>query len=303
MNLQELINRSRMLRESLITLVFDERNSELPDLEVLREAISTHGRLLKDIDELKLRATELTRQQSQLDALQTELRSKKEKRSQALQALERFHGILGAAAYEGFLRGTLNDQPLFVDRNVCGRKLVSLKTEHDELEKASGIFAKAKASARRAIIWGQITFEENRVQGLNTEIGRGLITTQKEESVACNETHAIIAEIALTRCSIADQATELELLAARVEARKAELNSRFGIEGIEYAKQLQREILPCRKAAEAKHQQLSSLRAELPERLLNETTDATLPNETPFWETIRQIREADSEITRSSIAS
>ncbi|MDA1053698.1 MAG: hypothetical protein O3C40_24885 [Planctomycetota bacterium] len=259
-------NRSRQLRTSLIELVFQRDEADLPDIEIIQDTLVEDRRLTSEIERLCERATQLAREQQQLEELQQELRATKERLSRTRDRLPLLYEPLGEAAYTAFLVGNLPDQPLFHERRANETKRADLKKQYDDLNQASGIFEKAKAKAKQAILWGQITYEESRVNGLNADVGKQLIETQSEATVESEQTMAILAQVGDVRRQVEQYEVEFKSRNATVEAKKAEICSRFGLEDIQYAKQLQGEILRCKKAAAEKSNEQATLKSELPDR-------------------------------------
>jgi hypothetical protein len=109
-------------------------------------------------------------------------------------------------------------------------EIQKIEQAHDDLNGATGFFAKAKAAAQQVALKAQIALAQNKLKGLRTSFARSLLNAGEEASVP--NIDALLTEIAEAR----DLASSADVLAAQAEAERSEaglsLAPRIGLEAM-----------------------------------------------------------------------
>jgi serine/threonine-protein kinase len=291
MTARELAAVEAELRTSLVRLVLEEKDAKLPEIQVLRDAIRKNEQLKTEIDEMKKRIPRLEQEQAEFSTLAEQLGKDKEAMADATQQLEALSEPLGEDAYQGLLNGSLENQPLFLKRKECGDKLSGMKEEFDKLSEAKGFFDKAKAKARQAVLWSQMRLEESNARSLSKKIGSELIQTGSEHLMHCPQTEGVLSRVAEGRKCLENAGHAVDEARSRLEKKRTEIETAYGLEGLQYPKQVQKEILRCKRLLDAKDAEVAKLRGALPDQLLETSQTIELNRDTVFGRVVLDLRQ------------
>lgn len=295
MEFDELKKKSAKLRSSLVELVLTT-DEQLPDLDCLRIAISETARLDGETQELQVRLDALTEQKSELAEIESELSSANKTLSTNRKLLDSLHQPLGHAAFDAYERGRITEQPIFTERQASVERLAELAKECVETESETGVIAKTKAKARQALIWGKIRIEESQVRAQEKRIGRALIETHTEDSIACEETALILMTVSEARHKVQDADESVKHVAAILEGKITELYTKFGLGRIRNSQSLKREIERCKSVVERKREERDTLHTNLPDQILEEAIKSIIAPNSSFARLINRLREIEIRI-------
>jgi FtsZ-binding cell division protein ZapB len=279
------------LRSSLIRLVFEDTEAKLPDIQLIREMRRRSDQLRAEIDELKEKTQRLEQEQAEFSGIAEELARRKKVLDEAMEQLKALYQPLGESAYQGLISGNLKHQPLFVKRKTCGDKLNSLREEYERLGEAKGLFDKAKAKAKQAVIWSQIRLEESNAKSLSSKIGQELVETESEHIVECPETGEVLAQVADARQAAEKASAAADEARSNLDGKRVAIQTVFGLKDIQYPKQLQKEIVRCRKLIDVNQAELSDVRHSFPDRLIEASENLELDRSTIFGRILLDLRE------------
>jgi hypothetical protein len=182
--------------------------------------------------------------------------------------------------------------------------IADYRKEHDSLTPPpdAGMLDKTKAKAKQLAIMGKIKLEEVKIGGLDTQVGKQLVDSEREESVRCSGTESVLAHIANARANVAQTKQQAEQAAAALESQKATLCETFGLSQIEGARSLDAAISQTRQSIGTRQKELSALRSDLPGKLL---AASDLPEGEPLVRLVNELRQAelDLQTRRASVYS
>ena len=128
-----------------------------------------------------------------------------------------------------------------------------------------------------------------KIDKLETQVGQSLIAANREDSVWCERSSAILAQLARHRSRITQIRRQLKGDEAAVEAKKGELCARLGIRNIVNAKSLDEECRRCQQLVSQKERQRLTFEKQVPDRLLVATG---LPAEGQLGILVNELRQA-----------
>ena len=149
--------------------------------------------------------------QSILDRLETvlpEVEDRQTEHSTASKQLKRANADiellekeLGQTAMQGVLAGNIARNELFEERIALHQRLVALESEKSEIGESTNADWKdqLKSKSQYVKVTAQIKVETLKVGGLDTTIGRTLLTDGIEETVRCSETSAVLDRVSIKR--------------------------------------------------------------------------------------------------------
>ena len=296
---RQLIQRIEQLRQSLTQYVLGD-GTDLPNVEPLVQIRSTHLRMQDEIGKAKQHVQQLVLAKVEYAPLEKAWNQKKSNLSTAEAGLEQLARPLGKAACESLLAGNVQEDAVFTERLAVHRRIEELRKEHDQLvpPKYAGAFQKFKAKAQQFALLGQIKLEEMKIEKLETQVGKSLIAANREESVWCERTSAILAQLAEDRSRIGQIRRQLEAADAAVEAKKRELCATLGIRNIVNAKSLDEECRRCQQLVGQKEQERFALEKQVPDRLLAATG---LPAEGQLGILVNELRQATAQLQPAGV--
>ena len=139
--------------------------------------------------------------------------------------IKAFATRLGTAAHEAMATGV--SVPGTEKLAELEAEIDRLKGEHQELDKVTGFFAKAKATAQQLALTAQINIAEGKVKTTRKDVGLALLQAGNEADVPGSE--ALVGEIAEARAAAAQALVDADAAEAEREDAKPELMAALGI--------------------------------------------------------------------------
>ena len=266
--LRKDIHRTGRLRQAII----DKASAAAESLAIpeVRDFQSRQAAIQQEIAASHQHAEQLVRAKAEYRRLEQAVRLTQNESANAASELEHLHRPLGDAAIHAFLAGHIAEQPVFRERMRLNSTIADYRKEHDSLTPPpdAGMLDKTKAKAKQLAIMGKIKLEEVKIGGLDTQVGKQLVDSEREESVRCSGTESVLAHIANARANVAQTKQQAEQAAAALESQKATLCETFGLSQIEGARSLDAAISQTRQSIGTRQKELSALRSDLPGKLL-----------------------------------
>jgi hypothetical protein len=226
---------------------------EMSDVPGVKEFVEEHGRLTTEITEAEDRLQRLEKAKTEYEPLENRVTTCRKALKDGEAELAEMHRPLGTAAFQSFLDGDIEDQPLFADRLAAHKKIQELQRERDDLAPSAdaGMAQKAKAKAQQLAVTGKIKYEEMKFGGLEAEIGRKAVEDKLDESVRCDSTNEHLGKIAELRKGIANSTDMVNDSEAAQEEAAKKLCKSVPMERIEGTDSLDTEITKCSKHVRA----------------------------------------------------
>ena len=296
---RQLIQRIEQLRQSLTEYVLGD-GTDLPNVEPLVQLRSMHFRMHDEIRKAKQHVQQLGLAKSAYAPLEKARDQEMRNLSTAEAGLDQCARPLGKAAFESLLVGNVQEDVIFSERLAVHRRIEEFRKEHDQLVPPTygGAFRKFKAKAQQFALLGQVKLEEMKIDKLETQVGKSLIAANREDSVWCERTSAILAQLAQHRYRITQIRHQLESAAAAVKAKKRELCARLGTRSIVNAKSLDEEYHRCQQVVSQKEQERLALEKQIPDRLLAATG---LPAEGQLGILVNELRQATAQLQPAGV--
>lgn len=288
------------LKKSLVQHVLSPQ-ADLPAVEPITTFRNEHSQLEVQLKQLQHRLQELGKAKAAYEVLDGAARQKAKELAAAEASMEQFARPLGKAAFEGFLLGQTPEQPVFNERLVLQGKLGELRDEYDRLAPSAdaGMLDKTKAKAQQLMVAGKTKVEEMKIGKLEERIGKDLIASKREESVCCEHTTDILAEVAKHRSRVSELTQESNQAREALDKKKQELAQALQIAAIDSSKSFDAERQSCQSQIAKIEAQRGTLEKELPERLLAcEGLDA----QGYLGQFVRDLRDAKAQLAASVAA-
>ena len=209
MDTQHIQQKAEKLRIAAIQYALEE-HADVPALESIARFRSAYASLNDRIREANQRTDHVVRVKTVYDPLESAWQARKKELAVAKGNLDNLCRPLGETAFEAYLAGSIENQPVFLQRLAAHERIATFQKEKDQLAPPSdaSFLQKAKAKALQLPILGKISFEETKLGRLEGNIGRQLIASNSEDSVRCELTADVLAQIVAHReaCSQHEQA-------------------------------------------------------------------------------------------------
>jgi len=210
----------------------------------------------------------------------------------ALNKLAQFTGQLGRAAWAAHTAGELPDSELWASRKAIDTKVAAFKTKMGELDKVTGFFAKAKATAEKLAIQAQVAMAEGDIGKTETAIGRTLINESREAEVQCDGTAEIIASITEVREEMGAAGAALEAVETEQREMQAALAEDLGVATVAAASMIESKARESFNAISQLEQEKGRLEGGIADQVEGSLDPATLPDAHPLKGTLARLAEA-----------
>lgn len=259
------------LRQAVIDCVLS-KPSELADIPAIQEFWAAYSNVENEISGTRQRIERLLQAKAEYEQAESALQERSQDLSEAEAILASLYYPLGKAAFEAFLAGHIKDHAAFASRWASHSAILKLQIEREKLAASpqAGLVEKGTAAAKQLMVAGRIKLQERKLKGLEIEIGKQLIAAYQEESVRCDSTASVLAQIADARNAVAECRKQQQKVCAVIEAEKAEICKTFDMERFWDA-----EVERCRQALAQQEHYREVLLSELPDKLLVDTSVPT----------------------------
>jgi uncharacterized protein (UPF0212 family) len=266
---------------------------EMSEVPGVKAFVEEHGRLTSEIAEGEGRLERLAKAKAEYEPLEQCVTSCRKTLKDAETELAKLHHPLGMTAFQVFLAGDLEDQPLFADRLAAHKRIQELQKERADLTPGSdaGMARKAQAKVQQMVVAGKIKMGETKVGGLEKGIGRKVIEDKLDESVRCDTTANLLDRIKIQRVGI-DKFSE-ELKGAEIEQAETakKLSATVGLADFGSSKELDAANNLCVKSVKQHNSDLDVAIRALADAL-REVDPSALPNE------LKSLRDSLANATR-----
>ncbi|MGD0283957.1 MAG: DUF4339 domain-containing protein, partial [Dissulfurispiraceae bacterium] len=188
------------LRQSIVQHSLTQQD-DLTNTETISSFRKEHSNLQEQLKQLQDRLQQLGKAKTEYEVLENTCQQKSKELASTEVSLGQFAQPLGKAAFEGFVSGQIQNQPILNERFSVHRRIAELHTEYDQLKPANdaGMIQKTKAKAQQLVVTGKIKLEEMKINKLEEQIGKQLIASTQEDSVKCDHTTEILSKVAKQR--------------------------------------------------------------------------------------------------------
>ena len=151
------------------------------------------------------------------------MRKKRKELAGAESQLEGLAKSLGHAAYQAHRAGEVANQPCFADRIALQQKIAALQMEYEQLVPPSdaSFFQKTKAKAQQLVVAGKVKYEELKIGSQETHIGKSLLDSSTEQTVACATTATLLDQVCQQRAVISRLRFESEAAESALDSKEA----------------------------------------------------------------------------------
>ena len=176
---------------------------------------------------------------------------------------------MGHAAYQAYRAGETGSQPCFAERIALQEKIEALQKEYEQLSSPSdaSFFQKTKAKTQQLVVAGKNKIEELRIGSQETHIGKSLLDTGTEQTVACTTTAALLDTVCQQRAVISRLRSDLDAAGSALDLKSQEFCRTLGISCIENAGTFDAEIRVCKSHIGQAQKELTALEHGIPDRL------------------------------------
>ncbi len=279
----------------LVLQAVRRRHAVLPDSPLIKDFLARDIPLRRQFQTASHRNERLAAAQGEYFELENLIRQRHTELVSSDAAIDKLAPHLGKVAFIANRAGHLPRTPDFDERIAHYEHMEKLQAEHRALavDPGAGFLAKTKAAAQQLAITGKLKFEELRVSGIETSLGRKLIASNRDAELASPETAAVLAELRTLREIRQTRARAVEEAQAHLEARKQawslELNVVFTGSGRELAIAIQE--------SQNHHQAVVAQLKAMEEQFVNQLLyEAAIEPGTPLGDLMGRIR----ELTRQS---
>jgi len=279
------------LRQSIIQQVLSQ-SSDLPDAEPIATFRKGYADQQERLNQLKKRTQDLDRAKAECEVLDNACQQKGKELAAAEANLKQYARPLGKAAFEGVVLGQVQNQQIFNERSVLQGRVGELHAEHDRLSPSSdaGIVQKTKAKAQQLVVAGKIKLEETKIGKLEEQIGRQLIGSNQEDSVRCERTAGILAELAKHREVVAHRKRECDEARKALDTKKQQLATTLQMTNIEGSKSFNIQRQNCEAQITQIENQRHSQERQLVERLVASEIQG------PLGQLLGELRDAQAHL-------
>ena len=283
------------LRQSIIQQVLNQ-SSDLPDAEPIATFRKGYADQQERLNQLKKWTQDLGRAKAEYEVLDNACQQKAKELAATEANLKQFDRPLGKAAFEGVVLGQVQNQQVFSERSALQDRIGELRAEHDRLSPSSdaGMLQKTKAKAQQLVVVGKIKLEETKIGRLEEQIGRQLIGSNQEDSVRCEHTTGVLAELAKHREVVAHRKRECDEARKALDQKKQQLATTLKMTNIEGIKSFNAERQSCEAQITQIENQRNVQEAQLMEWLLASEIQGTL------GQLLGELRDAQARLVAAS---
>ena len=265
------------LRQSIIQQILNQ-SANVPDSEPIATFRKGYADQQERLTQLRSRIQELGRAKAEHEVLDNTCQQKAKELAAVEANFKQFDRPLGKAAFEGVVLGQVQNQQMFNERSALQGRIGELQAEHDRLSPSSdaGILQKTKAKAQQLVVVGKIKLEETKIGKSEEQIGRQLIGSNQEDSVRCERTTGVLAELAKHRGVVAHHKRECDEARKTLDQKKQQLATTLKITNIEGSKSFNAERQSCEAQITQIENQRHSQEEQLLKRLLASEVQGTL---------------------------
>ena len=275
---KQLAQKIQQLRHEIAQFVLGGE-AGLPSSPLIDAIRTQHGQLQDQIGKGQDRVQQLSAAKAQYEPLEKAYAQKQKELAGAESKLEGLAQPLGHAAFQAHRAGEVANQPCFADRIALQGKIETLHKEHAQLAPPSdaSIFQKTKAKAQQLVVAGKIKMEEMKIGGHETQIGKSLLDSSTEQTIACATTAGLLEQVSQQRTAITKLRSESEAARAALDAKRQEFCGSLRLSRIENAGTFDAEIRECKSRISRARKELTTLEHGIPDRLAAEPGEMGTP--------------------------
>ena len=232
---KQLVQQVQQLRRDITHQVLGGEPS-LPTSPLVAAIRTEHGQIQDRIGKCRDRMSQLDAKKALYESLDMASQKKRKELAGAEAQLESLARPLGHAAFLTHRAGEIGNQPCFADRIALQATIEALQAEYSQLAQASeaSFFQKTKAKAQQLVVAGKIKYEELKIGNQETHIGKSILDSGTEQTVASATTATLLDKVCQQRAAIAKLRSESEAARSALESQKQEFcrNCPFSPSGI-----------------------------------------------------------------------
>ncbi len=208
---KQLTQKIQLLRHDIVQFVLGGEPGQ-PSSSLIGAIRTQHAQLQDQIGKGQDRVQQLSATKARYGTLEGACEKTRKELAGAESQLEWFAGPLGHAAFQAYHAGEVGNQPCFADRIALQGEIESLQKEHDQLAPPSdaSFLQKTKAKAQQLVVAGKIKIEELKIGSQETQIGKSLLDSGTEQTIACATTAALLDQVSQQRTTITKLRSESE---------------------------------------------------------------------------------------------
>ena len=289
----DIKQRIKNLRQSILAHVLSDRCESRHELIVT--FCDDHSGRHNELTNTRQRIQDLETGKGEYKPTEDDVARKERALSTVRQKLRSVAQPLGTAAFRAHCGDELGSQPSFSDRLDAQERYDSLRGEFGSLEPAQGarVVDKTKAKARQAVVAVKMKLEEAGFRKLEAKIGARLLETQSEETVKCDRTESVLAQIRQARDDIAKQEGELAESTRNRDAERVRLQKSLEISAIDSSRTFDAEIARCKRVAGEKQKLLMQIETNLATTLLQDAPS----DDSKLSSLLRELRMAETQLS------
>ena len=290
---KQLTQKIRQLRDEIAKTVLAGEPG-LPSSPLVDAIRTQHGQLQDQIGKGQDRVQQLSAAKAQYEPLEKAYAERQKELAGAESQLEGLARPLGHAAFQAHRAGEVANQPCFADRIALQGKIEALQKEHEQLAPPSeaSILQKTKAKAQQLVVAGKIKMEEMKIGSHETQIGKSLLDSGTEQTIACATTADLLEQVSQQRAAITKLRSESEAAQAALDSKRQEFCGSLGLSRIENAGTFDAEIRECKSRIGQAQKELTTLEHGIPDRLAAEPGEMG----TPLAGLLGELRQANEQM-------
>ena len=266
---KQLAKKIQQLRRDIVQNVLGGEPS-LPSFPLIDSIRQQHGQLQDQIGKGQDRVQQLSAAKAQFQPLEKAYGRKTEGACSRGITVGRACQALGPRRLPVHRAGEIGNQPCFTDRIALQGKIEALQKEYAQIAPPSdaSLLQKTKAKVQQLVVAGKVKIEELKIGGHETHIGKSLLDSSAEQTVACATTAALLDQVSRQRTTITELSFESEEARTALDSRRQEFSRVLGLSVIESAATFDAEIRECKSRIGQAQKERTALEHGIPDRLV-----------------------------------